>query len=196
MSTQTRPRVSTKRKPQEDPACAAERHGTYRAYVLGCVCPSAQAARVRHDEMRSTPERRERDRRTAQEYDEREAWVLRVTGGRLRLDPRIRWRGKTHAVDRFNVDAMVNGYDVPSTLGEKIAAIARLEGRIVSASAYSWRRIGGLEIAAKLHLSDDREVYRVRQNRKKLAAERTQRRLADSIWRAAIVAAAQDKRRG
>jgi hypothetical protein len=196
MSTQTEPAVTRRTNPRMDLQCPTRLHGTYAAWWEGCICKSAAEAIARYEESRDTPERREHDRALAAEARERELYVKRVTGGRLRIDPRQPWRGRVHKVDRLTVDAMVNGYPMRSTMSEKIAAVARVEHRIVAASPYRARIIQPKEIAKLIGMGSDREVYRIRQARVKLRKKRTERRLADSIWRAAVVAAARDKHRG
>lgn len=182
--------------------CVAPKHGTWQAHIVGCRCATAvEAIRMRRERKRHDDRVR---RRSAAELEyarevaaERRA-VERRTGGRLLSDPRRPWRGGKMAVRRWSLFWVMRGVFLEeATMAELMVAAIRIDGTPMVDGPYRSRPINNLEIGERLG-ADDRQVYRLRQLRSRLRRQRTDRRLADSRWRAAIVAAAIERgaRRG
>lgn len=164
--------------------CVAERHGSRLAFIAGCRCPDA----VLKDE-----DHRAKDRGYGAKYGSEQRKALRATGGRLSRDPRNRWRGERMRVDPFTLGALLNGDRPRGTRGELMVAVMRMQGRVKVNGPEHPRPIQVGEIAAYLGI-DEGVVARRQRDPQVFRKERTQRRLADSQWRAAIVAAAADRR--
>ncbi|MET0425017.1 MAG: hypothetical protein ABW046_14125, partial [Actinoplanes sp.] len=186
--------------------CVAALHGTPHArHKLGCRCPlvSSQVAfaerLARRQAGRAAAEvaRMEADRAYAVEYYEASRRTKKRTGGRLEYDPRQPWRHGSMAVDRVVVDALVQGVRIigKPTHAELLVAVVRITGRRVTNGPKRSRPINAAEIG-KLIGVNDRTVYRLRNDRRKLAEERDARRLADAQYRAALCAAGADRRAG
>lgn len=177
--------------------CTADRHHSNVAWLLGCrsdlACAAHQHAVDRkrgENQRRMAAERMRRDAARQLAYDQRDRRTYTKTGGRLTRDPRVPWRSGKMLVDRNNLRHLLHGFWDAPTVGEVLAAVAHTETRIVQDSAFRSRRINNQEIADRLHLGDDRRVYRTREMRRRLRDQRTERRLADVTWKAAVVAEA------
>jgi hypothetical protein len=177
--------------------CIAERHGTILAYIDGCRCPeSVQKFTARQARYRQARDR-ERDLRLAHEAFADGRRVKRLTGGRLQYDPRRPFRAGRWRVDGVMVRALAGGARVigTPTHGDLLAAVARLEGWRVPNGPLRSRPATARQIAERIG-STERTVLRLREQRRRLATDRTARRLADARWRAAYVAAGVDRRAG
>lgn len=180
--------------------CGAKTHGSRIAYeVAGCRHEEARKAKDRYDlERQAAKKRRDRALAVASHRDSMRA--KRMTGGRLRIDPRRPWRSGNMAVGRVSVSLLVAGWKVPeATEMERMVAILRLSRKTVwdraeltSKQASGYRTLYMSEIAQRIGVSAV-TVRRLRDDaRANLRDSRTQRRLADSQWRVAVRAAAAD----
>lgn len=134
--------------------CTASTHGTLYAYeVNGCRCP-ASARRYFAVRSREAAARR-------RELERKRTW----------------WRGPRTRVDRTVLDFALGGYPVSLTHGELLAAVAILSAAVVPTAAGPQPMTAG-QIARRLGV-DERQVWRIRAERRKRAEMRAQRRLLD-----------------
>lgn len=176
----------------ECPGCPSRIHHSGRAWKSGCRSPLSVAAHE-HTVGREREYDARRRAKDKERLGKRDA-AHRLTGGALQGDPRARWRSGRMAVDRNNLRQFLAGFPDSPTTGEVIAAIAKLEGKLVPDSAYLSRLITPSEIAAKLKLGSDRQVYRSWVTRKRLRDQRTLRRLADVQWKTALAPVAASRK--
>lgn len=177
--------------------CAASKHDSRIAYITaGCRCPEATRRYEGGRKHNVASKRRvEASRRSNADWLERSAWAKRMTGGRLDRDPRDRWRGPKFRVDPTNLFFALTGGRITLNQGEKLAAVLRVREVLMPAGPYRWREITSQEIAGRIGITE-REVSRVDVVQRRMREQRTERRAADAKWRAAIVAAAIDRRVG
>lgn len=183
-----------------DGECLAPKHGSWQAYVYGCRHPEAVRAWDRRLEGKRAKDRMRRAR-TAEALEQARLYAgdrrraEKLTGGRLNSDPRRPWRGGKMAVGKMALFWITRGMFIEeATMAELMVAAIRLESVRVVDGPYLSRPLTNLELGARLG-ADDRQIYRLRYLRARLRSERTQRRLADSKWRAAVVAAAIERGR-
>lgn len=172
--------------------CIAAKHGSHVAWLAGCRCPEAEKARGAYLARHNDIDRARREREYTREYDAEIRKIKRMTGGRLRLDPRKKWQGDRQ-VGRLTMLFLLDGHSQDATVSELMAAVIKLTGRLVPNGPLRWRPINNMEIGDRLGI-DDRHVIRLRARRRQLVSERAQRRLADAQFKAAVAAEAAGRK--
>jgi hypothetical protein len=196
----------------EDPACAARRHNpTHTSWVDGCRCPGAIAAHNRHlikraverDQMRQMAATADTDgcpaaihgtirarlvgcthpeaERKYQDKQNRKSARLAMMRARERQDVRnrwLQWHGPDMAVSSINLWMLVRGFRDSPTLAEQVAAVIILGQR-----GRDTGRLTTAEIAERIGVSSD-QVLKLRSIRAQWRTDRTQRRLAEALYRA------------
>jgi hypothetical protein len=177
-----------------DGNCIADKHDSVRAYRSGCRHPKAIELWERNCQRRDQAKRVRRDIEYAAEFYKEEQRVRRLTGGRYRLDPRREWRKGAMAVDRHNLFMLLHGFIDSPNSGERLAALCRMQGRLVSDAWFKKARpMFAAEIGDAIGVTEQ-TALRMARKRKELAGDRARRRLADVQWRAAVAAAAAGRK--
>jgi DNA-binding CsgD family transcriptional regulator len=151
------------------PDCPSDKHDNQAAYAAGCRCPLAVQRHARRLEVQRLTRLKRKE--TEDPYSVQ------------------KWRGPQTRVSRVNVLLLTTGFSDSPTTRERQLAIETLYRR---GNRYETGFLTAGEIAVRLGITES-YVLALRADYRKLASERTARRIADVRAKAARVARALQK---